>query len=347
MEKSYLVETIRRDCPFCDEVHTIEKRTRLGSMLIKGEPVQFNETYFFCPNHAEDDENEFVPAELMDVNMQNARNAYRTSHNLLTSDEIIAIRTTYNISQSDLALALGWGEVTITRYESKSVQDETYDQILRMFRDDPTFALQQITRQEARFSKEKYKQLHDTILARIQTTGVSALNRRTIEAQYAAYNDPCDFNGNRTLNFNKLCAVMAFFAQYENNLFKVKLMKLLWYADALSYKIRRMSITGLVYAHKPYGALPLANSDIIYLPALAVEEIEINDNTAYHITAAAGVSFDSLSADELDIVYRVANKFKAMTTQEIVSYMHEEDAYKDTDMNQIIPFSKCLSLKEF
>lgn len=347
MGKSYLVETIQRDCPFCDEVHTLEKRRRIGSMLIKGEPVQFEETYFFCPNCADDDENEFVPAELMDKNLQNARNAYRAKHNLLTSDEIAAIRKTYNMSQSDLALALGWGEVTITRYESKSVQDETYDQILRMFRDDPTFAMQQLTRQKAHFNVAKYKQLHDSILANIQATGVSRLNERTIEAQYAAYNEPCDFNGNQMLNFSKLGAVMAFFAKYESNLFKVKLMKLLWYADALSFKLHGVSITGLVYAHKPYGALPLANSDIIYLPALSVEEIEINDNTAYHITAASGASLDSLNAEEIDVVYRVANKFKNMTTQEIVDYMHGEDAYKNTTMNQIIPFSECLTLKEF
>lgn len=347
MVKSYLVEAIQRDCPFCGSVHTVEKRVRLGSMLIKGEPVQFEETYFFCPNCADDDENEFVPAELMDKNLQNARNSYRSAHGLLTSDEIAAIRAIYNMSQSDLALALGWGEVTITRYESKSIQDETYDQILRMFRDDPAFAMQQLTRQESRFSKEKFKQLHDSILANIQVTGVSQLNKRAIEAQYAAYDEPSDFNGNQTLNFSKLGAVMAFFAQYENNLFKVKLMKLLWYADALSYKLHGTSITGLVYAHKPYGALPLANSDIIYLPTLSVEEIEINDNTAYHITSAPGASLDSLNSDEIDIIYRVANKFKDMTTQEVVNYMHEEDAYKDTTMNQIIPFSKCLTLKEF
>ena len=147
--------------------------------------------------------------------------------------------------------------------------------------------------------------------------------------------------------FSKLGAVMAFFAQYDSNLFKVKLMKLLWYADALSFKLHGTSITGLVYAHKPYGALPLANSGIIYLPTLSVEEIEINDNTAYHLTSAPGASLDGLSSDEIDIIYRVANKFKNMTTQEIVNYMHEEDAYKDTTLNQIIPFSKCLTLKEF
>jgi hypothetical protein len=67
----------------------------------------------------------------------------------------------------------------------------------------------------------------------------------------------------------------------------------------------------------------------------------------HHLTAAPGASLDGLSSDEIDIIYRVANKFKNMTTQEIVNYMHEEDVYKDTTMNQIIPFSKCLTLKEF
>ena len=71
MEKSYLVEVVQRDCPLCDRIHAVEKRRRIGSMLIKGEPVQFEETYFFCPNCADDDENEFVPAELMDKNLQN------------------------------------------------------------------------------------------------------------------------------------------------------------------------------------------------------------------------------------------------------------------------------------
>lgn len=347
MGKSYLIEAVHRDCPFCNRVHTVEKRVRIGSMLIKGEPVQFEETYFFCPKCVDDDENEFVPAELMDKNLQNARNSYRKAHGLLTSDEIAAIRASYNMSQSDLAMALGWGEVTITRYESKSVQDETYDQVLRMFRDDPAFAMQQLTRQEAHFNKEKFKQLHDSILANIQATGVTQLNKRAIEAQYAAYDVPSDFNGNQTLNLSKLSAVMAFFAQYDSNLFKVKLMKLLWYVDALSFKLHGTSITGLVYAHKPYGALPLANSDIICLPTLSVEEIEINDTTSYHLTAVSGASLDGLSADEIDIIYRVANKFKNMTTQEIVDYMHEEDAYKETNMNQIIPFSKCVTLKEF
>lgn len=48
------------------------------------------------------------------------------------------------MSQADLAILLGWGEVTITRYETKSIQDETYDQLIRMVKDDPYYALERL-----------------------------------------------------------------------------------------------------------------------------------------------------------------------------------------------------------
>ena len=41
------------------------------------------------------------------------------------------------MSQSDLALILGWGEVTITRYETKEIQNEKYDAVLRKIKDNP------------------------------------------------------------------------------------------------------------------------------------------------------------------------------------------------------------------
>lgn len=346
MEKSYLVEVVERDCPICSTTHSIEKRRRLGSMLIKGEPVLFDEIYYYCPHCADDDENEFVSAEMMDENLQNARNSYRKKHGLLTSHEIIALRASYKLSQSDLALLLGWGEITITRYESKSIQDQTYDQILRMMKDDPAFALNQLSRQKAAFSVEKYSSIKSTILDRITQVGFARLTQMTIEAQYANFDEPSDFNGYQKLDLLKIQSVISFFAHYDNNLFKVKLMKLLWYVDALSFKKRGKAITGLVYEHKPYGALPIANSEIIHLPNLQIEEIEFEDKVGYRISAVNGGSLDGFESEEIDIIYQVAKRFHKVVTQQIVEYMHQEDAYKNTAMNQIIPFSLCQSLKE-
>lgn len=345
MDKSYLIERIERDCPLCNKTHFIEKRKRESLMVVKNEEVTYEEVYFFCPDSTEYEEDEFVSAELMDQNLQSARNAYRKVHGLLTSYEIAEIRALYGMSQADLAILLGWGEVTITRYETKSIQDETYDQLIRMVRDDPYYALERLKKQKERFDIEKYKALSATIIKRIDCIGIEQMNLKIIENKYAEYDVPSEFNGYQVLNLNKLGSVMAFFAQYCKKLYKVKLMKLLWYADALSYQKRGHAITGLVYQHMAYGALPIANAEIIYLPQLDVEEIEREDGVRYHIQAKQGMSLDSLTPDEIDIIYAVVNRFKEVKTNDLVTYMHEEDAYKETSMYQVMPFSLCKNLK--
>ncbi len=347
MDKSYLIESIERDCPLCNKVHCLEKRKRESRMLIKNEEVTYEEVYFFCKDSVEYDEDEFVSAEMMDRNLQSARNVYRKKHGLLTSDEIVEIRAIYGMSQADLAILLGWGEVTITRYETKLIQDETYDQLIRMVKDDPYYALERLRKQKERFAEEKFSQLYSTIKKRIDSIGIEQMNLKIIENKYAEYDVSSAFNGNQILDLNKLGAVMAFFAQYCENLFKVKLMKLLWYTDALSYQRRGRAITGLVYQHMPYGALPIANEEIIKLPQLDVEEIEREDGVSYHIRAKQGMTLDVLTPEEIDIIYTVANRFKNVKTNDLVAYMHEEDAYKETSMYQIMPFHLCEKLKEF
>ena len=277
MDKSYLIESIERDCPLCNKTHFLEKRRRKTSMLIKNEEVVYEEVYFSCPNSAECEEDEFVSSEMMDQNLQSARNAYRKAHDLLTSYEIAETRAMYGMSQADLAVLLGWGEVTITRYETKSIQDETYDQLIRRVKDDPYYALERLKKQKGCFSVEKFEVLAEAIKKRIDSIGVEQMNLKTIENKYAEYDTPSEFNGFQVLNISKLGAVMAFFAQYCQDLYKVKLMKLLWYADALSYQKHGRALTGLVYQHMAYGALPIANAEIINLPQLDVEEIERGD----------------------------------------------------------------------
>lgn len=85
MNISYLIESIERDCPLCNKFHTIEKRKRTSQMLIKNEGITYEEIYFYCPDSTDYDEDEFVTAEMMDQNLQRARNAYRKKHSILSS----------------------------------------------------------------------------------------------------------------------------------------------------------------------------------------------------------------------------------------------------------------------
>ena len=119
MENTMLVRKIYMECPLCDKTHEIEERKRIATTTLKGEKVAYEEHFYFCEN-ADEEENEFETGAMTNANLMNARNAYRVRHGLLTSDEIIDIRENYGLSQVDMARLLGWGEATISRYESKA-----------------------------------------------------------------------------------------------------------------------------------------------------------------------------------------------------------------------------------
>ena len=81
MNNDKLIEIIEMECPICNSVHPIEKRQRNTQSLVKGEEVDFNEIYFLC-NECDEDENEFVPAGILDQNLLRARDAYRRKKSL-------------------------------------------------------------------------------------------------------------------------------------------------------------------------------------------------------------------------------------------------------------------------
>ena len=83
MNRVNLIRRIHMECPICEKVHEIEERTRITELIIKGEEVNYVETYYLCPN-SDEDENEFVTGKMMNDNLLNARNEYRKAHDLLT-----------------------------------------------------------------------------------------------------------------------------------------------------------------------------------------------------------------------------------------------------------------------
>ena len=146
------------ECPLCDKIHEVDEMERTTTLTIKGEKVIYNERFYFCAN-SDEDENEFETCGMMNKNLLNARNAYRKKKGLLTSDEIVAIRESYGLSQVDLAKLLGWGEATISRYESKAIQDEAYDMMLRLVKDDPLKAMELLKKNSNKFSESKSKEI--------------------------------------------------------------------------------------------------------------------------------------------------------------------------------------------
>lgn len=338
METNKLIRKIHMACPLCDKTHEVEERTRTAMLTIKDDAVEYEETYYFCTN-SDEDENEFATGRMSNTNLLNARNAYRKKHNLLTSNEIIEIRERYGLSQIDLARLLGWGEATISRYESKAIQDEAYDNMLRIIKDNPLKTLEFLDKNSDKFSNAKRLEIQNKIVEKLDTYGREYLTRQALESEYVLYREPSDSNGWQTLDIDKVECMVSYLATYIPYLYKVKLMKTLWYTDALCYQSTGKAMSGLVYRHDKMGALPIGHSNIINLENITFQEEDGYDSTKYHFYPNDGVNMSCLTSAEISILNKVIEKFKNFNAAEIVNYMHEETAYKRTYPGDIIPFS--------
>lgn len=347
MEANTLIRKIYMKCPLCDKTHEIEERKRTTTITLKGEEVAYEERFYFCAN-ADEEENEFETGAMTNENLLNARNAYRIKMGLLTSDEIVAIRESYGLSQVDLAKLLGWGEATISRYESKAIQDQAYDTMLRLVKDNPLQALELLKKNIDKFSVTKHSAIREKIVEKLDSYGKEFLTRQTFEGEYANFKELSDFNGFTTLNIDKIEAMISYIAEKVNNLFKVKLMKMLWYSDVLAFKENGFSMTGMVYRHEPMGALPIGHYSLMNLENLNVqEELSCNYDTMLHVYPTANMDYSILDAKEKAILDKVIVKFIDFKAKDIVDYMHEEKAYAETKPGDIIPFSLAKEIRAF
>ena len=347
MENNTLIKKVYMDCPLCDKMHEIEERKRVATLTIKGEEISYEERFYFCAN-ADEDENEFETGMMTNVNLLNARNAYRIKHGLLTSNDIIAIRESYGLSQVDLARLLGWGEATISRYESKAIQDGAYDTMLRLIKDNPLKALEFLKKNVDNFSNSKRVEIRAKIIEKINDYGKEFLTQQALKSEYVNFEEPSISNGFVSLDIDKTEVIISYFGDAVTNLYKVKLMKMLWYADAENFKQTGRAMTGLVYRHEKLGALPVGHYSLMNLENLNVHEEEgSNYESMLHIYPTPNIEYTILSKKEKNILDKVIKKFKNCKAKEIIDYMHEEKAYTQTTSGEIIPFTYAKEIREF
>ena len=338
-----ILMTKRMLCPCCMEEHDVQRIATVESNVFKGIPIEYNAEYYYCDQADE----AYADEQQISINDIAMKNAYREKMGLLTSHQIAAIRTKYGISQSDLCLLLGWGGKTITRYESHQVQDVAHDTILRKLDSDPEWFLQLLQARKECFSSTSFTKYLEAGTALFEKEHDLYL-RSAIMSKYARFQRNPEATGGRLLSLDVVVDMIHYFANSDMviNLFRVKLMKMLWYADALSYKRRSHAISGLAYLALPRGAVPLAYESIVDLSTINCEEIEIGEGVGYKYLPTDDKTYPNLTLEDKEILDAVICKFGNATTNEIVNTMHHEDAYTETAPKDIIPFkyAKTLSL---
>lgn len=337
-----IMKSENRLCTCCMEEHEVKTVLVREQATFKNIKVDYDASYLYCDLTEE----LYMDEQQIQENDMRLKDAYRKAEGLLTSAEISGIRAKYGISQSDLCILLGWGRKTITRYESHQVQDRAHDTILKKIAYDPEWFLSLLNDAREHLSVESFQRYLDAATILYDEDQDSYL-RKAIEASYARFHGNQMFHGNTELCLDKVVAVIRYFAASVKvtSLYKVKLMKLMWYADALSYKIRGFAITGLVYQALPMGAVPVGHNSIIDLKDIPCEEVDIGETNAYHFSLKEADMFSVLSNEDKSILDIVIEKLGSMSKNEIINFMHKERAYIETAPRDVIQFKYAESLQ--
>lgn len=326
------IDSEKRLCFGCMEVHNVQTVICHDTEIFKDEEVSFDAIYEYCNRK----DTLLEVGDMMNRNSLAMKDAYRRKMNLLPSDAIIKIREKYDISQKDFSTVLDWGQATITRYENHQVQDSAHNDILLKIDQDPDWFLKMLERSKDKLPAKAYKKYW----LRANEEYVKKENQylaAAICARYAKYRDT-GATGGVKLNLDKVVEMINYLAQKVDSLHKVKLMKMLWYADILHYRRERRAISGLVYLKMDMGAVPDAHNLIVSLAGVEYCEKEYGENVGYRFKTSKKFKSKLLSESEISALDTVISKFGEMNSNEIISAMHCEEAYKRTEKNAIISY---------
>ena len=330
----------RRHCESCGrEVDGVVVRRR-ERYEVYGEEVFVDAQVLTCPVCGE----ELFCEELDEETLLQAYRIYRERHHLLTPAQIRQIRLTYSLSQGELASLLGWSERTIRRFERGSLQDIDHDRVLASLQSPSGMSL--------------YLEVHldriDPSLIRKVREGIRLLEKdgaypRRIHAIGQMEKEPPSLrNGLRSFDFEKFSSMVLYLVAkgeaLRDGMRKVKLLKLLHYADMLSFRDTGFSISGTPYLHFAYGPVP-ENYALLFrvmeqqgLLHIEVEKLE-NGYERHQVVAERPPLAGSLSQGERDILDFVYERFARFGSAEISDYSHREEGYRNTSQGECISYA--------
>ena len=332
---------MRKYCEECGREVETKVITKRESYDVCGESIEVDAQILVCAECGE----EFYCEELDNATLIRAYNEYRRRHKLLLPEEIKKIREQYGLSQRSFAKLLNWGDKTICRYENGSIQDKAHNSLLLFLRE-PENMRTYLTENEIVLDGRQKAKLLDTV-DKLEQDKEYRAGRRFFEIFFSRI--PSEENGFKGFDYEKLCAMVLFFAHKSTGLLKTKLMKLLNYSDMVFYKENGISISGLKYAHLPYGPVP-DNFDIILgkMAADHLAHIEVIYDGAYEkhqVVPECDVPEGVLSDSEVEMLNRIYEKFKSFGSVEISDYSHKEKGYNATKTGQIISYAYAMDIE--
>lgn len=320
-------------CPNCnkDVSYTIEERV---IEKYKSKEVNVIEKVAICDECKAE---LFIP-QIEQENFSVLYSKYREVANIISAAEIIEFREKYGLSQRELVSILGWGKMTINRYEGGSLPSQSHSDYLKLIIKDNSVFEETVQRAytEGKITEKTYNKIKKSFNSNIDELQIKLINSKLKHKQSI-------YNGFAKFDIYKVENIISYIADKVDNLYKTSLNKYLFYIDFLCYNENSLSVTGLRYVKYPYGPVieEKGYEDILNLTSDKFnkdEEFGFDFSLITKIKSNQNYDLSILKNYEIRIIDRVIDKFKNMNCKEISELSHREDAWKDTEVNELISY---------
>ena len=331
-------------CPYCKKEveYKIEKR---DLKEFRGIEVNTFENIAICNECNQD----LYVNEIEDENNKRIYQIYREKANIIKAEDIINLRKKYDISQRELTAILGFGKMTINRYERGGVPTKSQsDYIKLLIENDDKFI------EKAKEAYEK-NNINDKTYNKIISEEVEKdISKKEVQDNIRRYlrsvlnRKPDIYNGYKSLDLEKVENIISYIASKVKNLTITSLNKYLWYIDMLSFNERTVAITGLTYQNQKFGpTIVYKKYDELSLldDKYTREDIETENGNTTKIISNNNFKLDKISSSEKEIIDTIIKLLKDKNVTDISEISHREDGWKKTKRFEQISFEYAMNLK--
>ena len=331
-------------CPYCKKEveYRIEKR---NIKEFKGIEVNTFENVAICNECNED----LYVNEIENENNERIFKIYRKIANIITPQDIVNLRNKYDISQRELTAILGFGKMTINRYERGGLPSKSQSDYIRLLIDNE---IEFMNRVKAAYEKNE---ISEKTYKKIVSNDVEkAISKKEVQDNIRKYlnvelnRDPDIYNGYRSLDLDKIENIISYIASKVKNLTITSLNKYLWYIDMLSFNQRSVAITGLTYQNQKFGPTIINKRyDEISLldDKYQREDFETINGNVTEIISKDNFDLNKISDSEKKIIDSVIKLLKNKKVTEISEMSHKEDGWRKTKRLEQISFEYAMNLK--
>ena len=144
-------------CTICrkNTGYTLKKRNI--KKVIREKEYIFNITVAVCNECGE----EINIKGLIDKNIQEVDKQYREYEDIVSIEDIKKLMKIYNLGKAPLSLALGFGEITITRYLLGQIPSKEYSDIIRKALSSPTYMKKKLNENKDKIAPTAFKKLEE------------------------------------------------------------------------------------------------------------------------------------------------------------------------------------------